>query len=117
MSELTREQIEGWREWILRRLYPNRNDAEPRELGEQINALCNMALAWLEVQSRPNIGDRVTITCDDLAAEWRGETPEIVGITKGKNGSVTYTLKDGAGCLSDLWPESDFAITSLPEPK
>ena len=59
MSELTRRQIEELRDFFS--AYPE---------GETINALCDMALAWLEVQPRTD-DDTVRVPRENgMLVEW-----------------------------------------------
>ena len=58
----------------------------------------------------PQIGDKVRVTSIAFGDEWRGQSPEIVGIDKSKDGTLTYTFKDDGGCLSDMWQAEDFEL-------
>ena len=102
---LTREQIESWRECF----------SQHSESGE-FDALCNMALAWLEVQPRPThkhiktggIYQMIGIGAVQSERPLTDMQPVVIYRSM-KNGSLWARAED------EFYDEKRFS--SLPEPK
>ena len=95
MSELTRDQIEKWREFFETVSWLDLDMPH-------LNALCNMALAWLEVQPRP----LSELPTDD-------KQHEILVLYKGAKKYRLQYMYGGFSRDSGIY----IPLSSLPEPK
>ena len=102
MSELTRRQIEELRDFFS--AYPE---------GETINALCDMALAWLEVQPGP-IAKAKTKT-HYLVRAGKNELWEVAYFDPVRG--AWYESNTGHRVLRSERLKQFVDLSSLPEPK